>query len=201
MRVFRQLTKSIPVTVTPSGTMIKYPFMDIKKKGDTIEWLHRDHLKSVRVVTNANGEPVEQSVYGIYGERQGNTSDTKGYIGERHDPETGFVYLNARYHDPIIGRFISPDDWDPTIEGVGTNRYAYSANDPVNKSEPNGHSLGPAGTENDPESDESLLDREQEVAGLVDDQKNQDEIVAGQKDKNGYVDNAELEVATRKNIS
>lgn len=47
---------------------------------------------------------------------------------------------------PAIGRlqimpvrFISPDDWDPTMEGVGTNRYAYAGNDPVNKSDPNGH--------------------------------------------------------------
>ena len=29
--------------------------------------------------------------------------------------------------------------WDPTLPGVGTNRYAYSGNDPVNKSDPNGH--------------------------------------------------------------
>ena len=31
------------------------------------------------------------------------------------------------------------DDWDPINEGVGTNRYAYAANDPVNKSDANGH--------------------------------------------------------------
>jgi len=36
-------------------------------------------------------------------------------------------------------RFISPDTMDPTQEGVGTNRYTYAANDPVNKSDPNGH--------------------------------------------------------------
>ncbi|WP_448114067.1 hypothetical protein [Mesorhizobium amorphae] len=34
--------------------------------------------------------------------------------------------------------FISPDDWDPTLPGVGTNRYAYAKNDPINKSDPNG---------------------------------------------------------------
>lgn len=51
------------------------------------------------------------------------------------------MYLNARYYDPAFGRFISPDDWDPTMGGVGTNRYAYSDNDPVNKSDPNGHSI------------------------------------------------------------
>jgi hypothetical protein len=39
-------------------------------------------------------------------------------------------------------RFISPDNLDPTMRGVGTNRYAYSGNDPVNKSDPNGHIFG-----------------------------------------------------------
>jgi hypothetical protein len=36
-------------------------------------------------------------------------------------------------------RFISPDTLDPTLPGVGTNRYAYAANDPINKSDPSGH--------------------------------------------------------------
>ncbi|MBD9623997.1 hypothetical protein IB279_13700 [Ensifer sp. ENS06] len=39
-------------------------------------------------------------------------------------------------------RFISPDTLDPTLEGVGTNRYAYAANDPINNSDPNGHLWG-----------------------------------------------------------
>ncbi|WP_342238876.1 RHS repeat-associated core domain-containing protein [Inquilinus sp. OTU3971] len=38
-----------------------------------------------------------------------------------------------------IVRFISPDPWDPIQQGVGTNRYAYSDNDPINKSDPSGH--------------------------------------------------------------
>ncbi len=42
-------------------------------------------------------------------------------------------------------RFISPDDMDPTLPGVGTNRYAYAGNDPVNKSDPNGHIWGAVG--------------------------------------------------------
>ncbi|QPC90761.1 hypothetical protein [Mesorhizobium sp. INR15] len=36
-------------------------------------------------------------------------------------------------------RFISPDGWDPTLPGVGTNRYAYAQNDPINRSDQNGH--------------------------------------------------------------
>lgn len=43
-------------------------------------------------------------------------------------------------------RFISPDTLDPTMPGVGTNRYSYSLNDPINKSDPNGHvSIGRVG--------------------------------------------------------
>ncbi|MCP4128382.1 MAG: hypothetical protein GY753_15165, partial [Gammaproteobacteria bacterium] len=92
-----------------------------------------------RVVTDNSGASTETSVYAAYGERQGNTTETKGFIGERHDPETGLIYLNARYYDPVTARFISPDDWDPVLDGVGTNRYAYAGNDPVNKSDANGH--------------------------------------------------------------
>jgi RHS repeat-associated protein len=68
--------------------------------------------------------------------------EEKGYIGENQDAETGLLYLHARYYDPAIGRFVSPDWWDPNRPGVGTNRYAYSDNDPVNKSDPNGHMAG-----------------------------------------------------------
>jgi hypothetical protein len=35
--------------------------------------------------------------------------------------------------------FIQPDWFDPTKQGVGTNRYSYSFNDPVNLSDPNGN--------------------------------------------------------------
>jgi RHS repeat-associated protein len=63
----------------------------------------------------------------------------KGYINERFDPETGLQYLNARYYDPLLARFITPDTWDPEIPGVDINRYAYAGNDPVNGSDPSGH--------------------------------------------------------------
>lgn len=36
-------------------------------------------------------------------------------------------------------RYISPDTLDPTLPGVGTNRYSYSLNNPINNSDPNGH--------------------------------------------------------------
>uniref|UniRef100_UPI0009DC15F8 RHS repeat-associated core domain-containing protein n=1 Tax=Inquilinus limosus TaxID=171674 RepID=UPI0009DC15F8 len=127
----------------------KYPHADVKRVGDgagaATYFLHRDGLNTVRLVTDSAGGFEEWSTYTPYGKRAqtvpaaAETRETKGFIGEREDPEVGLVYLNARYYDPDIGRFISPDWWDPTLPGVGTNRYAYSDNDPINKSDPSGH--------------------------------------------------------------
>jgi RHS repeat-associated protein len=94
----------------------RYPHMDIKVVGSQAQFLHRDHLSSVRAVTGPTGQLVEQTGYRPYGKPDNSGFQTgKSWIGERHDPETGLIYLNARYHDPLIGRFISPDDWDPTL--------------------------------------------------------------------------------------
>mgnify|MGYP000586062714 CR=1 FL=1 len=131
----------------------RYPHMDVKVVATTAHFLHRDHLASVRVVTSDTGGKTEDNLYASYGEtvkRTGIAGDPvtsapltqKNYIGERFDFETGLMFLNARYMNPVTGRFISPDDWDPTMAGVGANRYAYAQNDPVNKSDPNGHSSG-----------------------------------------------------------
>ena len=63
------------------------------------------------------------------------------YRGYCYDRETRLYYLNARYYDPQVGRFISPDDinyLDPTTIN-GLNLYAYCANNPVMYSDPSGH--------------------------------------------------------------
>lgn len=77
----------------------------------TKSYLHRDHLASVRQVTNESGYRVEQTGYAAYGEATNTSFQTKkSYIGERFDPETGLMYLNARYYDPAFGRFVPKDD-------------------------------------------------------------------------------------------
>ncbi len=54
----------------------------------------------------------------------------KGYI---YDQDTKMYYLNSRYYDPRIGRFITPDDPSYlSVESInGLNLYAYCGNNPV----------------------------------------------------------------------
>lgn len=148
--------KEAPVCTTGLWSVLpvwtKYPHADVKRvgygSGAATYYLHRDGLNTVRLVTNGAGGVEEWSSYTPYGDRTqtaaagAKTEETKGFIGEREDPEVGLVYLNARYYDPAIGQFVSPDWWDPSLPGVGTNRYAYSDNNPINNSDPTGHVYG-----------------------------------------------------------
>jgi RHS repeat-associated protein len=114
----------------------------ILRDGAITKYLTKDHLGSTRLVINGQPSPAVTN-YGPYGMPLTGAGlsapPSKGYIGERFDAETGLQYLHARYYDPDLGRFLSPDTWDPTLPGVDINRYAYAGNDPVNGSDANGH--------------------------------------------------------------
>lgn len=123
----------------------------VRRVDAATNWLHRDHLSSVRLMTDAAGAQVAENRYRAYGERTdvqldpATLRESKGWIGERDDPETGLAYLNARYYDPVLARFIQPDWWDPTDPKVGTNRYAYGLNNPILHKDPSGNQLADTG--------------------------------------------------------
>ena len=64
------------------------------------------------------------------------------YRGYYRDSETGMYYLNSRYYNPKMGRFISADG---VINGngdlLGYNLYAYCSNNPVMYSDISGEGL------------------------------------------------------------
>ncbi|PJI07266.1 MULTISPECIES: RHS repeat-associated core domain-containing protein [Clostridium] len=65
------------------------------------------------------------------------------YRGYRYDSETGLYYLQSRYYNPEMGRFINADDIEELknedSDLLDYNRFAYCSNNPVNKIDDNGH--------------------------------------------------------------
>ena len=54
------------------------------------------------------------------------------YRGYVYDQETGFYYLQSRYYDPVVGRFINADSYASTGQGViGNNMWVYCNNCPL----------------------------------------------------------------------
>jgi hypothetical protein len=76
----------------PAGAWTTYPAPEVKRAGSVLNWLHRDHLSSVRRVTDASGALTRASVYKPYGTQVETVlaplspSEPKGWIGERTDP-------------------------------------------------------------------------------------------------------------------
>lgn len=63
------------------------------------------------------------------------------YRGYVYDNDTGLYYLQSRYYDPEVGRFINCDDVNYiglTESEVSYNPFAYCENEPVNDIDPNG---------------------------------------------------------------
>ena len=61
------------------------------------------------------------------------------YRGYYYDSETGLYYLQSRYYDPEVGRFISADGYVSTGQGVlGSNMFAYCGNNPVSRMDSEG---------------------------------------------------------------
>jgi RHS repeat-associated protein len=64
-----------------------------------------------------------------------------GFTGQQTDP-TDLSYLHARYYDPTLGRFLSPDSFQPNAPGTqGFNQYSYAAADPTTATDPSGKEL------------------------------------------------------------
>ena len=62
------------------------------------------------------------------------------YRGYYYDSETGFYYLQSRYYDPEIGRFINADSYASTdmVGLLSTNMFSYCENNPVMRVDPTG---------------------------------------------------------------
>lgn len=104
---------------------------------DTLTYIHADHLGTGRVGTDAAGAVKWEDYHTPFGEsliHPDATDDQGDFTGHIRDSGSGLTYMQARYYDPIAGRFLSIDP--VTMMHTGNpahfNRYAYANNDPVN---------------------------------------------------------------------
>jgi RHS repeat-associated protein len=102
---------------------------------DGFYWTHTDHLGSIQAVTDAQGCEVKRRKFRAYGETLDETVpqhvESRGWIDQRLDTETGLTYLHARSYDSLLGLFVSPDPTHPTVPGVGLNRFIYGLGNPL----------------------------------------------------------------------
>ena len=104
----------------------------IDNNGNTVVEYYYDAWGNHKVV-DANGDEI------IDLDNIGNLNPFR-YRGYYYDTETGLYFLQTRYYDPEVGRFLNRDSVqyaDPeTINGL--NLYAYCLNNPVEYVDPTG---------------------------------------------------------------
>jgi RHS repeat-associated protein len=106
-----------------------------------LHYTDTDHQNSLQAsITAGASTPDQTQAYDPYGNKRGTgTFDTKrGWIGEMGDTTTNLAYLNARYYDPTLGRFISPDPIIDTTNPISINPYTYGVNNPTTYADPTG---------------------------------------------------------------
>ena len=118
------------------------------------DYYYRKNLQGdIIAILNTSGTKVVEYTYNAWGEVLGVTGSLANTIGKinpfryrgyYYDTETGLYYLQSRYYDPVVGRFLNADEIMNTIMNdfakVLINLNSYCLNNPVNFIDLNGTS-------------------------------------------------------------
>ncbi|WP_161795371.1 Ig-like domain-containing protein [Xanthomonas sp. MUS 060] len=108
-----------------------------------VTYQHTDALGSPVATTDGAGQVVDRTQYEPYGAAIGKSVDGIGYTGHVMDAGTGLVYMQQRYYDPVIPRFLSVDPVTAdSVSGANFNRYWYASNNPYRFTDPDGRCTG-----------------------------------------------------------
>ena len=122
--------------------------------GNSVLYLHHDHLGSVQAYSDASGHLAQELSYDAWGRRrnpatweyyssviEANAINPWGFTGHEHIDLFEMVNMDGRMYDPVLGRFLSPD---PIVQAPdltqGLNRYTYCLNNPLSLVDPTGYS-------------------------------------------------------------
>ena len=135
-----------------NGTPMAFAFYEVG--GTPVYYFYETNIQGdIIAIYDENGAKVVGFRYNAWGSFNTDKSNTtictdlflraslfryRSYI---YDYETNFYYLQSRYYDPEVGRFINADNQisDVGSDALGYNLYAYCTNNPVNLTDPNGH--------------------------------------------------------------
>ncbi|WP_421568826.1 RHS repeat domain-containing protein [Stenotrophomonas sp. PD6] len=106
----------------------------------SVRYQHADLLGSPIAETDSAGSLTETLEYEPYGQQiSGVLKDRPGYAGHVLDAATGLSYMQQRYYDPQVGRFLSVDPVTAYSNPTGAfNRYWYANNNPYRFKDPDG---------------------------------------------------------------
>ena len=133
------------VTGTVTTAISHYSFGGLRfavKRGAALHHLHGDHLGSTSLTTDTAGAATASRAYYAYGAERsssGTLQTDRTFTGQKRDG-TGLMYYNARYYDPALGTFVSPDSLvpDPGMV-IDYNRFLYVRGNPMANRDPTGH--------------------------------------------------------------
>ncbi|MPM35315.1 hypothetical protein SDC9_81905 [bioreactor metagenome] len=114
------------------------------RKGETFSYFLTDHLGSVVGTTDEEGVLTSETRYTPFGEVRTDVGEIDGtdygYTFQKVVSGSGLMDYKARMYDTFTGRFIQPDTLVPEPgSSQGYNRYAYTNNNPINRTDPSGH--------------------------------------------------------------
>lgn len=124
---------------------------------ETLQAMHLDYQGSIDAISNSTNltlmafEPfgarrstdllsniTTTQLTDLLGKQDKHTAE--GYTGHKMLDRTGFIHMNGRVYDPVLGRFLSPD---PIVQAPGNsqswNRYSYVFNNPMKYTDPSGY--------------------------------------------------------------
>ncbi len=101
-------------------------------------YYHADGLGSITAISDAARTVVQRYSYSVFGQPRPTTGFRNAYqfAARPWDKETGLYYNDARYYDPMEGRFISRDPIG--FAGGDVNLFGYVGNNSPNFTDPSG---------------------------------------------------------------
>lgn len=106
----------------------------------TVTYIYTDPQGTPLAEADSTGNTTSTFEYRPYGSlATGTAVSGPGYTGHVNDPDTALIYMQARYYDPAIGRFLSVDPKAPTAGNqFDFNRFAYVNDNPIRNVDPDG---------------------------------------------------------------